>query len=501
MDKYILAIDQGTTSSRAIIFDAEARIVASAAVEVAITARHSGWVEQDGREIWESVVSAVDSVLKQAQLAPEALAALGITNQRETTLVWDETGHVLAPAIVWQSRQSAPECAALIARGLAPLVAEKTGLVINPYFSASKLLHLLGEQPRLGRKLLAGKVYWGTVDTYLIYKLTGGAVYATDHTNASRTLLYNLRTGTWDEELLAAFGLEGIKLPKILASNALFGRATALSGLRLENLPITGVAGDQQAALFGQCAYSLGAVKATYGTGAFILQNTGEKIPEDRHGLLATVAYALEGAPRRFALEGAVFVAGSAVQWLRDGMRFFKESGDCELAAAGGFTTGGVYVVPAFTGLGAPYWDNACRGAVFGLTRATRREEFINATVQAIAYQAGDIFRLLEEVSGAAPPEVYVDGGASVNDYLLQFQADISQVLLKRPDCLESTALGAAFLAGLGAKVFPDLAALVRLHRVNRVFTPKISAEQAAQLTARWQQAVAAARMFKEENQ
>lgn len=496
MKKYILAIDQGTTSSRAIIFDEKAKPIAISQMELSLMTPHSGWVEQNPLEIWETVYAVIKDVINDSQLSLKDITGIGITNQRETTILWDRvTGKPLYNAIVWQSRQSSQICEEMIALGKTEMIQDKTGLFINPYFSASKIKWIFDNVPGALDKAKKGEILFGTVDTYLIWQLTNGAVHATDYTNASRTMLYNINTLAWDDDLLDLFNIPKAILPEVKSSSEIYGYATRLKDIAECDIPIASVIGDQQSALFGQCCFAPGDIKNTYGTGCFMLMNTGKKLVKSKNGLLTTIAWGYEGI--EYALEGSVFIAGAAVQWLRDAMRMFEKSKDVERYSERVNGSDGVYVVPAFVGLGAPYWDNDARGAVFGLTRGTKKEHFINATVESIAYQSRDVMEAMISDSGISIHSLAVDGGASANNYLMQFQANILDCKIIRPECLQTTALGAAYLAGLATKVWKDKQELQRLHGVEQVFVSNMSVIKRKELYSGWKKAVAATIHFK----
>ena len=496
--KYVLSIDQGTTSSRAIIFDGGGKIVEDSQLEISLICPESGWVEQNPLEIWESVYEVTKEVLSSAKIDYRKIAAIGITNQRETTILWDKnTGEPVYNAIVWQSRQSQYICEDLIKKGYMDIIKSKTGLIINPYFSATKIKWILDNVEGVKEKVLNGEILFGTVDTFLVWKLTNGALHVTDYSNASRTMLYNIHTLEWDEDLLDLFGIPISMLPKVVSSSGKYGEASALKDI-IENyeLPITSIIGDQQASLFGQACFNEGDVKNTYGTGCFMLMNTKDKIVESENGLLATIAWGIDENVE-YALEGSVFVGGSAVQWLRDSLKMIKNSSEVENYSDRIKGSDGVYVVPAFVGLGTPYWDNDARGAVFGLTRGTKKEHFINATVESIAYQTKDVMEVMEKDAGIKINNISVDGGASVNNYLLQFQADILDCKIRRAGCMETTALGAAYLAGLEVGVWKDKEEIRKLNETNQIFLRRMSLAESKEKYEKWKIAVAATRLFK----
>lgn len=497
MKKYVLSIDQGTTSSRAILFDDKSNIVCQRGLEVGIICEKSGWVEQNALEIWESVVECIKMVIDQSNISVKDIAAIGITNQRETSIIWDKvTGKPLCNAIVWQSRQSQSICEKWIEEGLTDLIKDKTGLIINPYFSASKIKWMIDNNPQVLNKINKCEALFGTVDSYLVWKLTEGKVHITDVTNASRTMLFNINELCWDKELLEIFNIPSSILPTVHESSEIYGYATSLK--EITNgvfLPIASVVGDQQASLFGQCCYNVGDVKNTYGTGCFMLMNTKDKVVKSNNGLLSTIAWKINNEVT-YALEGSVFVGGSAVQWLRDGMNLIKKSKDVEESSK---TQGsnGVYVVPAFVGLGTPYWDNDARGSVFGLTRDTTKHNFITATVESIAYQSKDVMEVMKEDSGYKINSLSVDGGASANDYLMQFQSNILNCKIVRPECLETTALGAAYLAGLATNVWSSLEELKKQHKIEQLFMCQMNSEKRNKLYDGWKTAVKATMIFK----
>lgn len=505
MKKYILSIDQGTTSSRAILFDHDSRLIGVSQKEFTQICPKSGWVEHDAEEIWKTVLWAVKDLLAKTGTTLSDLAAIGITNQRETTVIWDrKTGEPIYHALCWQSRQSQAICENLIHRGLGDLIHEKTGLLINPYFSGSKIRWLLDHVEGAMDRAKNGELLFGTIDSWLIWKLTSGKVHATDFTNASRTMIFNIHTLAWDREILDALGIPDQILPEVRATESSFGIADLLRdpsdpegcGNNVEVL-IGSAVGDQQASLFGQCCFNAGDVKNTYGTGCFMLMNTQNAPIMSSHGLLTTIAWKLENEPVVYALEGSVFIAGSAVQWLRDGMRLFTNSAECEESSKRVKGSDGLYVVSAFVGLGTPYWDNDARGAVFGITRATRQEHFVNATVESIAYQSRDVMDVMKEEARVPIQLLAVDGGASANDYLMQFQADILDCPIARPDCLETTALGAAYLAGLTVGFWKNTEELKQFHHLEKTFTSEMSESTRKQLYSGWKKAVEATRVFK----
>jgi glycerol kinase len=488
---HVLAIDQGTTGSRAIVFDKRGRAVASAYEEFPQYFPKPGWVEHDPEEIWRSVYRTVQKAL--AGVPGRSIAAVGITNQRETTVIWDRrSGRPVARAIVWQCRRTAGRCRELAAEpGLSRLVRKKTGLPIDAYFSATKAEWIL-DRGGLRERARRGRLAFGTTDAWVLWKLTGGTSHATDPTNASRTMLFNIRKLDWDRDLLDLFGVPAGLLPRVLPSAGEFGRTVRLGRLPA-GLPVMGIAGDQQAALFGQAGFRPGAIKNTYGTGSFILLNTGREIVESGHGLITTVACGPGGKPA-YALEGSVFVAGAAIQWLRDQLGLLATAADSEAAAGSVDDSAGVYFVPAFVGLGAPYWDAEARGAIVGLTRGANRNHIVRAALEAMAYSTRDVFETMRKESGLRVRELRVDGGASANDFLCRFQADILGLPVVRPKAVETTSLGAAYLAGLGAGIWDSTAAIERLAVDERKFIPAMTRGQADKLYAGWQAAVRKAR-------
>jgi glycerol kinase len=488
MSRHILALDQGTTSSRAIVFGHDGRIISAAQKEFPQIFPAPGLVEHDPEAIWASQLETAREALTGAGVAASDVAAIGVTNQRETTLIWDRrTGQAAANAIVWQSRVSAPICDRLKAAGLEPLIHRKTGLVIDAYFSGTKIKHLLDTIPDLRARAAAGEVLFGTVDSFLIWRLTGGALHVTDVSNASRTLLFDIHRLEWDDELLDLLGVPRAMLPEVRASSEVYGESEA--SLFGAPIPIAGAAGDQQAALFGQACFEPGDAKNTYGTGCFVLLNTGERPMISEHGLLTTVAWKRNGTVT-YALEGAVFVAGAAVQWMRDGLRAIVSSADIERLARTVPDAGGVYVVPAFVGLGAPHWDPYARGLMIGLTRDTTIGHIARATVEAMAYQSRDVLNVMMRDGAVSLTALKVDGGASVNDQLLQFQADLLGVPVRRPVVAETTALGAAYLAGLAVGYWRDLDDIARNWALDREFPPQMDGNERDRLIKGWGRAV-----------
>lgn len=493
--QYIMAIDQGTTSSRAIIFDHDGKKVAISQQEFPQYFPKPGWVEHDALEIWDSVQSVISNVMIKSQIRPYKIAAIGITNQRETTVIWDRhTGKPIYNAIVWQSKQTSDIAEQLIEDGYKEMIHDKTGLVIDSYFAATKIKWILDHVDGAREKAANGDLMFGTIDTWLLWNLTGRRVHATDVTNASRTMLFNIHKLDWDQDILDLLDIPRAMLPEVKPSSAIYGYTGDFHFYGVQ-IPIAGIAGDQQAALFGQCAYEKGSIKNTYGTGAFIVMNTGLKPTLSANGLLTTIAYGIDGKTY-YALEGSIFVAGSAVQWLRDGLQLFRHASESEQMAVDAQTTGGVYVVPSFTGLGAPYWDQEVRGAMFGLTRGSNRGNIVRATLEAIAYQTRDVVDTMVKDTNLPLKALTVNGGASRNNFLMQFQADILQTQIRRAAMEETTALGAAFLAGLAVDFWDSQDELKDLSKIGDKFAPQMAAEQADDLYAGWQQAIAAAQYF-----
>ena len=492
MDRYVLALDQGTTSSRAILVDRQGRSVAQAQRELRQIYPRPGWVEHDPEEIWEGQLAVAQEAIASAGIAPSAVAAIGIANQRETTLLWERaTGRPVHNAIVWQCRRSAPLCDALKARGLEPAVRARTGLVIDAYFSGSKLQWLFEHVPGLRQRAERGELCFGTVDTWLAWRLTGGGAFVTDYSNASRTMLFDIHRLAWDGELCAALGVPPAVLPAPRPSSEVYGRA--LPGLLGVEVPVAGIAGDQQAALFGQACFRPGSAKNTYGTGCFLLVHTGDRPVASRSGLLTTVAASPAAGRAEYALEGSVFIAGAAIQWLRDGLGILASSAESEAAAASVPDTGGVYFVPAFVGLGAPHWDMYARGTILGLTRGTGRGHLVRAALESIAYQTREVLQAAVADAGIALAELRVDGGATANDLLMQFQADVLGVPVLRPAVRETTALGAAYLAGLAVGYWSGREEIESNWAVERRFQPAMEAGRREELFAGWGRAVARA--------
>ncbi len=488
MSRFLLSLDQGTTSSRAILFTTDGRIAGVQQQEFTQIFPHPGWVEHDPEAIWESTLSSARTLLQQPGIHASDVIAVGITNQRETTLLWDrKTGEPLYNAIVWQDRRTADFCQALKQQaGTEALIQSRTGLLLDPYFSATKLVWLLNHIPGAREQAERGELAFGTVDTFLLWRLTGGAVHATDATNAARTLLFNIHTQQWDSDLLRLFDIPASVLPEVRDSAADFGRTDA--SLLGAALPVSGMAGDQQAALVGQACLQPGMAKSTYGTGCFMVMNTGAEALQSSHRLLTTVAYRLNGQTT-YALEGSIFMAGATIQWIRDGLRLIGSAGECQpLAEATGYENP-VYMVPAFTGLGAPYWDPQARGAILGLSRDTGIKEIVTAGLQAVCYQSRDLLEAMRQ-DGVLPQQLRVDGGMVVNDWLMQFLADILGITIARPQVTETTALGAALLAGLQAGVYQGTDELERLWQQNRTYQPALDIHQRDVLYKGWQDAV-----------
>ena len=486
---YVLALDQGTTSSRAILFDESGRSVASEAHEFQQHYPQPGWVEHDANEIWETQLRALRGVVDRAGARYAEIAAIGITNQRETTVIWERsTGQPICPAIVWQSRQTTPICEELKQRGLEPLFTERTGLLLDPYFSGTKIKWILDNVAGAREGALRGELAFGTIDSWLVYKLTGGRVHATEYSNASRTLIYDLHALRWDPELLEALDIPAALLPEVRDSSGEFGRTDAelLDGARI---PISGMAGDQQAALFGQTCFDRGATKNTYGTGCFMLMNTGTVPHRSESGLLTTIAWGVDGTIE-YALEGSVFVAGAAIQWLRDELGLLKDAAESEAIARSVESTGGVTLVPAFTGLGAPYWDPEARGTLVGLTRGSGRAHLVRAALECIAYQSAEVLRCFEQDTKLTIPQLQVDGGAAANDFLMQFQADLLGIPVRRPVVHETTALGAAYLAGLAVGFWENREQIRANWQEDRTFAPQLDPAIRDELMAGWQHAV-----------
>ena len=498
-ETYIMAIDQGTTSSRAIIFNKKGEQVATSQKEFTQIFPQAGWVEHNANEIWNSVQSVIAGAFIESGIKPNQIEAIGITNQRETTVVWDKkSGLPIYNAIVWQSRQTASLAEKLKQDGYVDFFHGKTGLIIDAYFSATKvrwiLDHVEGAQERAER----GELLFGTIDTWLVWKLTDGAAHVTDYSNAARTMLYNIKDLKWDDEILSLLNIPKAMLPEVRSNSEIYGK-TAPYHFYGGEVPIAGMAGDQQAALFGQLAFEPGMVKNTYGTGSFIIMNTGQECNLSKNNLLTTIGYGINGKVT-YALEGSIFIAGSAIQWLRDGLRMISNSPESEQYAKNSTNENEVYVVPAFTGLGAPYWDPEARGSIFGLTRGTSKEDFIKATLQSIAYQVRDIIDTMQMDTDTAIQVLKVDGGAAMNDFLMQFQADILGIELARAANLETTALGAAFLAGLAVGYWKDMEELKTLNAVGEIFQPTMPELERQKLYKGWKAAVAATQFFAKES-
>lgn len=496
MEKYILSLDQGTTSSRAIIFNQKGEIVHVAQREFTQHFPKPGWVEHNANEIWGSILAVIATCLSEKDIKPEQIEGIGITNQRETTVVWEkETGRPIYNAIVWQSRQTADICEELKAKGYNDLFREKTGLLIDAYFSGTKVKWILDNVASAREKAEKGELLFGTIDTWLIWKLSGGQAHVTDYSNASRTLMYNIHELKWDEELLDILTIPASMLPEVRPSSEVYAH-TVTHHFFGHEVPIAGAAGDQQAALFGQACFDKGMAKNTYGTGCFMLMNTGEKAVSSNHGLLTTIAWGLNGKVE-YALEGSIFVAGSAIQWLRDGLRMFKDAKDSEQYAERADSTEGVYVVPAFVGLGTPYWDSDVRGAVFGLTRGTTKEHFVRATLESLAFQTKDVLTAMEADSGISLKTLRVDGGAVKNNFLMKFQSDMLGVPVERPVVNETTALGAAYLAGLAVGYWNGKEEIASQWNIDSSFKPSMQPEVSEKLYSGWKKAIRAAMTFK----
>ena len=483
--RYIIALDQGTTSSRAVLFDEQGQIKGIAQQEFRQIFPQSGWVEHDPQEIWKTQSGVLSRLIADNKLSASSIAAIGITNQRETTVVWDrKTGEPVYNAIVWQDKRTAPICEELKSKGLTDYIRQTTGLVIDSYFSATKIKWILENVDGVRGRAERGELAFGTIDTWLIWKLTDGKVHATDYSNASRTMLYNIRDLNWDENLLKELSIPTSLLPEVKPSSGHFGNCL----LQGKDIPISGVAGDQQAALFGQACFEPGMAKNTYGTGCFMLMNTGNKIQVSKNGLITTIAWGLDGKVE-YALEGSVFIAGAAVQWLRDSMHLIDQAKDSEYFAEKALGSNEVYVVPAFAGLGAPYWDMYARGAIFGLTRDTGKDHIIKATLESLAFQTKDILNAMQEDAGLKLASLKVDGGACANNILMQFQADILGTNVERPEVIESTAMGAAYLAGIQIGLWKK-GDIVKNRKIQRTFTPHMEEATRTKLYKGWQKAV-----------
>ncbi|HFH8729293.1 TPA: glycerol kinase GlpK [Streptococcus agalactiae] len=498
-EKYIMAIDQGTTSSRAIIFNKKGEKIASSQKEFPQIFPQAGWVEHNANQIWNSVQSVIAGAFIESSIKPGQIEAIGITNQRETTVVWDKkTGLPIYNAIVWQSRQTAPIADQLKQEGHTNMIHEKTGLVIDVYFSATKVRWILDHVPGAQERAEKGELLFGTIDTWLVWKLTDGLVHVTDYSNAARTMLYNIKELKWDDEILELLNIPKAMLPEVKSNSEVYGKTTPFHFYGGE-VPISGMAGDQQAALFGQLAFEPGMVKNTYGTGSFIIMNTGEEMQLSQNNLLTTIGYGINGKVH-YALEGSIFIAGSAIQWLRDGLRMIETSSESEGLAQSSTSDDEVYVVPAFTGLGAPYWDSNARGSVFGLTRGTSKEDFVKATLQSIAYQVRDVIDTMQVDSGIDIQQLRVDGGAAMNNLLMQFQADILGIDIARAKNLETTALGAAFLAGLSVGYWESMDELKELNATGQLFQATMNESRKEKLYKGWRKAVKATQVFAQED-
>ncbi len=496
--KYLLALDQGTSSSRAMLFDADGHVRAQANEELALLYPQAGWVEVDPEAIWQTQLDVCRRVLAQSGIAAGAIGAIGIANQRETTLLWDrKSGQALANAIVWQDRRTVADCEALHAGGHEAMVRQKTGLVIDPYFSATKLRWLLQHIPGARARAERGELCFGTVDSWLLYRLSGGQAHLTDPSNAARTMLFNIHSRQWDDDLLSLFEIPAALLPAVVPSSGVC--AVCCADWFGAAIPIAGIAGDQQAATFGQACHQIGMAKNTYGTGCFMLMNTGTEAMTSRHQLLSTVGWHIAGQAVSYMLEGSVFMAGATVQWLRDGLGVVKSAAEVEALAASVPDTGGVLLVPAFTGLGAPYWDPYARGTLLGLTRGSTGAHIARAALESIALQSADLLDATEQDAGCALRELRVDGGASGNNLLMQFQADILGVPVLRPCVIETTALGAAYLAGLAIGLWSGLDEIAAQWRLERRFEPQFSQERRLATLARWRRAVGLARQWRDE--
>lgn len=494
-EKYIMAIDEGTTSTRAMIIDHKGKEVTSAQKEFPQYFPQPGWVEHKAEEIWTAVQTTIATCFIESGIRPDQIEAIGITNQRETTVIWDKkTGKPIYDAVVWQSRQTTDLAEKLKRDGYSEIIRKKTGLIIDPYFSATKIRWILDHVEGAQERAEKGELVFGTIDTWLLWKLTDGQVHVTDYSNASRTMLFNIHSLDWDEDILKIFNIPCSLLPEVKSNSEIYGYTKPYTFFGGE-VPIAAMAGDQQAALFGQLALKPGMVKNTYGTGSFIVMNTGEKPTESNNNLLTTIAYGINGKIT-YALEGSVFVAGSAIQWLRDSMKMIKSAPDSEKAALKSKSKNEVYVVPAFTGLGAPYWDSEARGAIFGVTRGTTNNDLIKATLQSLAYQTRDVVDTMQNDSGITIPTLRVDGGASNNNYLMQFQSDILNTKIERAKVLETTGMGVAFLAGLAVKYWKDIDELKSIFIVGQTFNPEMEIQTRNDLYNGWKKAVKATRVF-----
>ncbi|MCY1596761.1 glycerol kinase GlpK [Staphylococcus pettenkoferi] len=499
MDKYILSIDQGTTSSRAILFDKDGEIKGVAQREFKQYFPKSGWVEHDANEIWTSVLAVLAEVLTESNVGADQIEGIGITNQRETTVIWDKhTGRPIYHAVVWQSRQTQGICQELRDQGYEDTFHKKTGLVLDPYFAGTKIKWILDEVDGAREKAENGDLLFGTVDSWLVWKLSGGQAHITDYSNASRTLIYNIHDLEWDDELLDILDIPKQMLPEVKESSEIYAKTIDYHFFGQE-VPIAGIAGDQQAALFGQACFERGDVKNTYGTGGFMLMNTGEEAVTSESGLLTTIAYGLDGKIN-YALEGSIFVSGSAIQWLRDGLRMINSAPQSENYAERVESSEGVYMVPAFVGLGTPYWDAEARGAIFGLTRGTEKEHFIRATLESLCYQTRDVLEAMEKDSDIKVNNLRVDGGAVKNNFIMQFQADILNVEVERPEVSETTALGAAYLAGLAVKFWDNKDSIANGWKLEKEFKPEMDDKERTKLYKGWKKAVEATQVFKLED-
>ncbi|RMC48555.1 glycerol kinase [Lactobacillus sp. ESL0263] len=495
LKEYIMAIDEGTTSTRAMIFDHEGHKVSASQKEFSQYFPQPGWVEHKAEEIWHAVQTTIANTIINSGIRPEQIKGIGITNQRETTVIWDrKTGKPIYNAIVWQSRQTTELAEKLKADGYGEMIHKKTGLIIDPYFSATKIRWILDHVEGAQEKAEKGDLLFGTIDSWLLWKLTDGEAHITDYTNASRTMLFNIHDLKWDDDILELLNIPKKMLPEVRSNSEIYGYTKSYRFFGGE-VPICGIAGDQQAALVGQLAFKKGMVKNTYGTGSFIVMNTGEEPTESDNNLLTTIAYGLDGKIN-YALEGSIFVSGSAIQWLRDSMKMVKTAEESEKAALASKSEDEVYVVPAFTGLGAPYWDSEARGAVFGVTRGTNKNDFIKATLQSLAYQTRDVVDTMQIDSGIEIPTLRVDGGASNNDYLLQFQSDILGIKIERSQTLETTSMGAAFLAGLAVGYWKDVDELKDVFVVGKTFESKMEESKRKKLYQGWKRAVKATQVF-----
>lgn len=493
MSKYIMSLDLGTTSCRSILFDKKGQICSVAQKEFTQYFPQPGWVEHDAEEIWATQKGLIFETLEKLGVGLDAVAGIGITNQRETTVVWDKaTGRPVCKAIVWQCRRTAEYCDELKAQGLGDMFREKTGLVLDAYFSGTKLKWILDNVPDARQRAEAGELLFGTIDTWIIWKLTGGKVHVTDYSNASRTLLFNIHTLEWDEEILKILDIPRQMLPQVKPSSCVYG--TTEVKILGEAVPIAGAAGDQQCALFGQTCFAPGEAKNTYGTGGFMLMNTGEKPVASKNGLVTTIAWGVDGKVE-YALEGSIFVAGAAIQWLRDELGLVRNAAESEECAKAVPDTNGCYMVPAFVGLGAPYWDQYARGAIVGLTRGVNRNHVVRATLESLAYQVTDVLKAMEEDSGIKLAALAVDGGACANDFLMQFQADVINTVVVRPKFIETTAMGAAYLAGLAVGYWDSKDEIKKNHIIASTFTPDMEEEQRAKLLSGWHKAVESTRV------